>query len=217
MLTIHHSPGTRGFRVMWVCEELGLPYDIRPVDFSAAYRRTPEWKRMHPVAKVPVMENGTLRMHESCAMIQYILARYGEGRLQPAASDPAYAHFLQWLWFSEATFQRPLGEITNHRREFNPELPNVVAEMKARATACVEALDQALAGRPYLLGERMTAADLSMAYVMRGYRRSVSEGLPANVKAFWDRLTALPSYERTVRRDEETRTRLAATPAHQGA
>jgi glutathione S-transferase len=210
MLTIYHSPGTRGFRVMWVCEELGVPYDIHPVNFSADYRRSPEWQAIHPVSKVPVMDDGRLRMHESCAMIQHILERYGKGRLQPSVSDPAYAHFLQWLWFSEATFQRPLGEITNHRREFQPELPNVVAEMKARASACVAALDRVLLGRPYLLGNDMTAADLSNAYVLRGYLRSVSEDLPANVKAFWERMTALPSYERTVQRDTETRERLGS-------
>jgi glutathione S-transferase len=179
------------------------------VDFSAGYRRSAEWRAMHPIGKVPVLDDGDLRMHESCAMIQYILTRYGDGRLQPSAADPAYAHFLQWLWFSEATFQRPLGEITNHRREFNPELRDVVAEMKARASASVEALDQALTGRQYLLGEEMTAADLSNAYVLRGYRRSVSKDLPANVKAFWDRMTALPSYERTVQRDADTREKLA--------
>ncbi|MCB1511473.1 MAG: glutathione S-transferase family protein [Hyphomicrobiaceae bacterium] len=208
MLKIHHSPGTRGFRVMWVCEELGVPYEISPVNFSAEYRRTPEWQAMHPVSKVPVMDDGELRMHESCAMIQYILARYGNGRLQPAVSDPSYPHFLQWLWFSEATFQRPLGEITNHRREFKPELPDVVAEMKSRAAACVAALDRTLADRPYLLGDQMTAADLSNAYVLRGFRRSVTEDLPPNVKNFWDRMTALPSYARTVQRDAETKERL---------
>ena len=121
---------------------------------------------------------------------------------------PTYAHFLQWLWFSESTFQRPLGEITNHRREFKPELPDVVAEMKGRATLCVNALDEALAGRPYLLGDSMNAADLSNAYVLRGYRRSVTEDLPANVQAFWDRMTALPSYERTVKADADTAERL---------
>jgi len=208
MLKIYHAPGTRGFRVMWVCEELGLPNEISPVDFSVGYRRSAEWRAVHPVSKVPVMDDGELRMHESCAMIQYILARYADGRLQPRPADAAYAHFLQWLWFAESTFQRPLGEITNHRREFTPELPHVVAEMKSRATACVAALDEALAGRPYLLGDEMTAADLSNAYVLRGYRRSVSEELPANAEAFWDRLTALPSYERTVQRDAETRERL---------
>jgi glutathione S-transferase len=207
MLEIYHSPGTRGFRVMWVCEELKIPYVIRPVDFSASYRRSTEWRAMHPVSKVPVMDDGSLRLHESCAMIQYILERYGNARLQPSSEDPAYAHFLQWLWFSEATFQRPLGEITNHRREFSPELPDVVAEMKGRATACVAALDQALADRPYLLGDEMTAADLSNAYVLRGYRRTVSADLPTNVEAFWDRMTALPSYERTVQRDADAKVR----------
>lgn len=208
MLKIYHSPGTRGFRVMWVLEELGVPYEIQPVNFSAEYRRTPEWRAMHPVSKVPVMDDGDLRMHESCAMIQYVLARYGNGRLQPAADSPAYAHFLQWLWFSESTFQRPLGEITNHRREFQPELPDVVAEMKSRATQCVDALDEALAGKPYLTGDTMTAADLSNCYVLRGYARNVGAALPANVQAFWDRLTALPSYDRVVAKDKETGERL---------
>jgi glutathione S-transferase len=158
---------------------------------------------------VPVMDDGDLRMFESCAMIEYILARYGQGRLLPAVSEPAYAHFLQWLWFSESTFQRPLGEITNHRREFKPELPDVVAEMKSRASQCVQALDQALAGRSYLVGDALSAADLSNAYVLRGYRRSVSEDLPGNVQAFWDRMTALLSYARTVQADKETGERLA--------
>jgi glutathione S-transferase len=208
MLKFYHAPGTRAFRVMWVCEELGLPYEIQPTDFSPAYRNSPEWRAMHPVGKLPVMDDGDLRMHESCAMIQYILARYGKGRLQPAADSPAYAHFLQWLWFAESTFQRPLGEITNHRREFNPEIPAVVAEMQGRASQCVTALDQALAGRPYLIGDTLTAADLSNCYVLRGYQRSVSAELPANVKGFWDRLTALPSYARTVAKDKETGERL---------
>jgi glutathione S-transferase len=208
MLKFYHSPGTRAFRAIWVCEELGVPYEIQPVNFSVEYRHTPEWRAMHPVSKVPVMDDGDLRMHESCAMVQYVLARYGNGRLQPAVADPTYAHFLQWLWFSESTFQRPLGEVTNHRREFNPELPDVVAEMKGRATMCVDALNEALAGRPYLLGDSMNAADLSNAYVLRGYRRSVTEDLPANVQAFWDRMTALPSYERTVKADADTAERL---------
>jgi glutathione S-transferase len=208
MLKFYHSPGTRAFRVIWVCEELGVPYEIQPVNFSAEYRNTPEWRSMNPVGKVPVMDDCDLRMFESCAMIQYVLERYGSGRLQPAANDPAHGSFLQWLWFSEATFQRPLGEITNHRREFKPEIPEVVAEMKNRATQCVVALDQALEGRPYLLGNTMCAADLSNAYVLRGYQRSVTESLPANVRSFFDRMAALPSYERTVKADADTAARL---------
>ena len=205
MLKFYHSPGTRAFRAIWACEELGVPYEIEPVDFSPENRRKPEWRAMNPVGKVPVMDDGDIRIFESCAMVQYVLDIYGNGKLQPAKSDPSYAYFLQWLWFSESTFGRPLGEITNHRREFNPELPDVVAEMKARCTLCVQALDQALEGKDFLLGDDYSAVDFSIGYPLRGYRRSVSENLPANVQGYWQRLTALPSYERTAKADEKTK------------
>lgn len=208
MLKIYHSTGTRAFRVIWVCEELGVPYEIEPVDFSPAYRSKPEWRALNPVGKVPVMVDGDLTMFESCAMMQYVLDKYGDGRLQPAKTDPTYAHYLQWCWFAEATFARPLGEITNHRREFKPELADVVAEMQGRATLCVQALDAALEGRSTLLGGPMTAADLSICYVLRGYKRNVTETLPTNVDAFFERLTALPSFERAAKADAATSERL---------
>lgn len=209
MLKIYHSPGTRGFRVIWVCEELSVPYEIVPVNFAAEYRATAEWRAMNPVGKVPVMTDGEMTMFESCAMMQYVLDRYGDSRLQPAKDDPTYAHYLQWCWFAEATFARPLGEIVNHRRAFKPEIDDVVAEMKSRATACVAALDAALEDRSYLLGDTMSAADLSICYTMRGYRRMVSEALPATVQAYFDKVTALPSYVATESADTETRERLA--------
>ncbi len=208
MLKLYHSPGTRGFRVIWICEELSIPYEIAPVDFGAEYRATPAWRALNPVGKVPVMADGDMIMFESCAMMHYVLDRYGGGRLQPARDDPGYAHYLQWSWFAEATFARPLGEIVNHRREFDPELDAVVAEMKSRATTCVAAIDAALAGRSYLLGATMSAVDLSLCYTMRGYRRMVSETLPARAQAYFDRVTALPSYAAAVKADAETSERL---------
>ena len=208
MLKIYHSPGTRGFRAIWMCEELSVPYEIVPVNFAAEYRATPEWRALNPVGKVPVMTDGDMTMFESCAMMQYILDRYGDGRMQPTTDDSNYAHYLQWCWFAEATFARPLGEIVNHRRNFNPELDAVVAEMKGRATSCVEALDAAVSDRTYLLGDTMSAADLSICYAMRGYRRMVTEDLPANVQAYFDKVTALPSYARTLQADAETGERL---------
>lgn len=204
MLKIFHTQGTRAFRVMWVCEELDVPYEIVPVDFSADYRSTPEWRAMNPVGKVPVMIDGDIKIFESCAMMQYVLDRYGQGRLQPAKSDSTYPHYLQWCWFAEATFARPLGEIVNHRREFNPELDDVVAEMKRRATLCVTALDQALADKLYLLGSNMSAADISNCYVLRGYERLVGDELPSNVQAFFDRMTATDAYARAKAADAAT-------------
>ncbi|MGI9475617.1 MAG: glutathione S-transferase family protein [Hyphomicrobiaceae bacterium] len=204
MLKIYHSKGTRAFRVIWACEELGVPYEVVPVDFSAVYRASPAWRAMNPVGKVPVMTDGDMKMFESCAMMQYVLDRYGDGRLQPARADAAYPHYLQWCWFAESTFARPLGEIVNHRREFKPERDDVVAEMKHRATLCVDALDGALSDRPYLLGDEMSAADLSNCYVMRGYRRMVTDELPPNVQSFFDRMTARTSYAKAEAADAAT-------------
>jgi len=87
-IIIHHGPpGTRGARPIWACEELGIPYDIADVGdlaASAEYRKSPEYRKLNPVGKVPAMTDGDLTMFESVAMMQYILDRYGGGRLQPA-------------------------------------------------------------------------------------------------------------------------------------
>ena len=133
MIKLYHSKGTRGFRVIWLCEELGIEYEVEKVDFSREYRFSSEWLKINPLGKVPSLEDGQLLMSESCAMMQYILDRYGNGRLQPISGTVEHADFLQWLWFSEATFTRPVGEIVNHLREFPGEEKNlkVIEEMRS--------------------------------------------------------------------------------------
>ena len=95
MLKLYHSKGTRGFRVIWLCEELGIEYEVETVDFSKEYRFSPEWLKINPLGKVPSLEDGPLLMSESCAIMQYILDRYGNGHLQPEAGtiEPvSYTH-----------------------------------------------------------------------------------------------------------------------------
>lgn len=199
MLRIHHVPATRGFRVIWLCEELDIPYEIVPVDFSRAYRASAEWRSMNPVGKVPVMTAGDFTMFESGAMVQHVLDRHGGGRLEPARGTREHALYLQWSWFAEATFTRPLGEIVNHRREFGDRaIPEVVEEMKARARLCLDALDQEVQGKDYLAGE-FTAADIMMGYALRSYQRLLPEDtLPVNAGAYWERLTARDAYRAAI-------------------
>ena len=201
-IVIHHGPaGTRGARPIWACEELGIPYEIIDVGdlaASAEYRKSPEYRKLNPVGKVPAMTDGDLTMFESVAMMQYILDRYGGGRLQPApgtacanplppslsslprrlpfprsplnrAWGSEHGLYLQWCHFAEATFSRPLGEMTNHRREFDPPLDDVLREMAGRARTCVAAIDDALSdGRKFILGDTFTAADICLgALILR--------------------------------------------------
>ena len=203
MLRIHHFPATRGFRVIWLCEELDVPYEIVPVDFSRTYRASAEWRSMNPVGKVPVMTAGGLTMFESGAMVQHVLDRHGGGRLEPKRGTREHALYLQWSWFAEATFTRPLGEIVNHRREFGDRaIPEVIEEMKGRARLCMDALDGEMRGTDYLTGE-FTAADIMMGYAVRSYQRLLPEDtLPVNASAYWDRLTARDAYRAAI--DAET-------------
>lgn len=195
MIDIYHAPGTRSLRVIWLCEELRLPHRVIPVDFSAAYRASAEWRQKNPVGKVPVLVDGDLTLFESGAMVQYLLDRYGEGRLQPARGTPEHGLYLQWSWFAEATFARPLGEIVNHRRAI-PEAQQseaAIEEMQARAWLCVEAIDQALEGRTYLLGAEFTAADIMTGYTLMLADRFLPQRLPPRVAEYWADLAARPA------------------------
>lgn len=198
MIEIYHAPRTRGIRPIWACEELGLEYAVVPVDFSAEYRASEDWRRMNPVGKVPVLVDGELTMFESGAMVQYLLDRYAGGArpaLQPAPGTPEHAHYLQWSWFAESTFARPLGEIVNHARAFPAApVPAAIEEMQQRAWLCVSALDQALEGRAWILGERFSGADIMLGYSLKLHVELAPGELPEEVARYWAAISARDGY-----------------------
>lgn len=197
MIDIYHVPGTRSLRAIWLCEELTLPYRAIPVDFSPEYRASPEWRRLNPVGKVPVLRDGDLIMFESGAMVQYLLDRYGDGRLQPRAGTREHATYLQWSWFAESTFARPLGEMVNHQREFpDAEIPAVLEEMARRVELCLHAVGNATTDRDYLPGPEFSGADVMMGYSLMLAERLVAERMPPSVLPYWQRLAARPAYQR---------------------
>lgn len=198
MIRIYHVTGTRGTRAIWLCEELEIPYEVEKVDFSPDYRSTPEWRALNPVGKVPVMTDGDMTMFESGAMVQYILARYGKGRLEIAADDPAHGPYLQWMWFAEATLSRPLGEIVNHGREFPGEdrIAAVVEEMADRSVASLQAVADHMQDKQFLVNETFTAADICMGYsIMLGYAL-VKDRVPEGLLPYWQLLDARPAFQK---------------------
>ena len=98
-------------RNIWLCEELGLPYEAVAIDFSPAYRQSPEWRAKHPQGKVPVMADGEVTIFESCAINQYLLDRYGEGRLQPPPGTAEAARYQQWWLVRRIQLRPPLGRL----------------------------------------------------------------------------------------------------------
>ena len=203
MIEIYHVPNTRGIRPIWLCAELEIAYTVIDVDFSASYRSSPEWRQMNPVGKVPVLvdtDAENLTFFESGAMVQYLLDRYGQGLLQPKPGTPEHALYLQWSWFAEATFARPLGEIVNHLREFPGELTNEAAleEMRNRGRLCIEALVPELRQRDYIAGENFSAADIMLGYSVMLATKFIPEPLPAPVNGYWQRLSERPAFKEAV-------------------
>lgn len=198
MLEIYHAPGTRSIRVIWLCEELALPYRIRLVDFSPAYRASPEWRALNPVGKVPVMRDGEFVMFESGAMVQYLLERYGEGRLRPPPGTRDSAMYQQWSWFAEATFARPLGDIAQHTvvKPLAERIAAVVDDGRMRALLCMDALEAAVPDGRYVVNGVFTAADIMMGYTLILARRFnvLTPANYPNVNAYMSRLEEHPGF-----------------------
>lgn len=198
MLKIYHVKGTRSVRPIWLCHELDLPVEIETIDFSPAFRNSPAWRAISPAGKVPIMTDGDLTMFESGAMIDYILERYGEGRLRPAPGTAQSALHHQWCWFSEATLLRPLGlnRLMTHKAGDQDAMASD-AEKKARE--CLHVVDQAVSDRDYLLGSEFDASDIMMGYslALLDSLKVLDDQYP-RARGYLDRLKARPAFMRTM-------------------
>ncbi len=109
MIVVHHLNDSRSQRILWLLEELGLPYEIRPYQRDAQTRLAPpELKKVHPLGKSPVITDGNRNIIESGAIIDYLIRRHGGGRLQPAPETAAYDEYAQWMHYAEGSAMLPL-------------------------------------------------------------------------------------------------------------
>ena len=203
MLTVHHLGISQSERIVWLCEELGLDYELKRYDRRADNRLAPDaYKALHPMGIAPVITDGALVLGESGAICDYICARYGNGRLAPPPNDPDFADHLFWFHWSNGTFMTTLmmqlvlsgGGAGNPASVF-------VEDRSRRGWAMVETrLGQA----PFFGGRNLTTADIMMVYCLttsRAFRGSSIEGRP-NLKAYLARIGARAAYQRAMARAE---------------
>lgn len=199
MLKIHHARRARSARVIWLLEELSVPYELAPLEFKPEILKSPEYLALHPLGQIPVLEDGETTMFESGAILQYLLEKYGEGRLEPAVGSSGRAHYLQWFHYGEASVARHLSDIVRHRFSLPEEQRNVafLAEARGRFRETLSVADRALEGRKYMLGDAFTAADIMIAYgIVMG---RITKELPpefGNIAAYLGRLQERPAYEK---------------------
>ena len=198
MLKIYHVPGTRSVRPVWLSYELDLAVEIERIDFSPAFRNSPQWRAISPTGKVPALTDGDMTMWESGAMIEYILERYGDGRMRPAPGTAESAHYHQWCWFAESTLVRPLGlNLLLRQRAESGEAIALEGEQKTRA--CLEVVDQAVADRDFLLSSGFGAADIMMGFTLNLLAKlKVLDDQYPNAQLYLDRLRTRDGFARAI-------------------
>jgi glutathione S-transferase len=198
MLVLYYAPRTRSIRVRWLLEELGLPHVLRRVTFVPPKTA---FSQSTPLGKLPVIEDGDVTMGESGAILEYILERYGNGRLAPPIGSPLRGEFLQWMHYAEGTAFPPLGVIIWHTlyAEDADNYPEVIASAKDRARGALNVVERSLEGKKYLLGSDFSAADIMMGFTLGVARMFgvLDDSLP-NLQAYFARLEERPAFKSSV-------------------
>ena len=212
-ITVHHLDNSRSQRVLWLLEELGLPYEI------AHYRRDPKTmlapaslRKVHPLGKSPVITDGALTVAESGAIVEYLVAR--EGRLAPATGTPERLRYTYWLHFAEGSAMPPLLLKLVCDRIASAPLPFFVRPIARGIAAKVEAtavqpnlkrqfdfMESELAAGDWFAGDAFSAADIQMSFPLEAAAQRA--GLDAHwprLKDFLARIHARPAYQRALER-----------------
>lgn len=164
-LRIFGVPKSRTFRALWVAEELGIAYENVPVD-SKEGAKQPEYLAVNPAGKIPAIDDDGFRLSESLAITTYLVRRHG-GPLQPGSlQDEARA--MQWALWGATEIEQPAIDLVTHRHVLPPERRDAALAQasQAKLERPLDTLDAALAGAPYLLGERFTVADLNVSSLL---------------------------------------------------
>ena len=215
MIIVHHLNNSRSQRVLWLLEELGVEYEIKRYERNAKTMLAPaSLREVHPLGKSPVITDGALTVAESGAIVEYLVERYGKGRLIPAPGTPERLLYTYWLHYAEGSAMPPLLlKLVFDRIESGP-MPFLVRPV-ARAIARrakrsfiepqiaqhLDYLEAELAKRTWFAGNEFTAADIQMSFPLEAAQAWA--GLNASrprLMAFLERIHARPAYQRALER-----------------
>ena len=171
MLTVHHLGKSQSERIVWLCEELGLSYELKRYNRDPeTMLAPPEYKALHPLGAAPVITDGDLVLAESGAIVEYIVAKHGGGRLALAPAHPDYAQYVYWFHFANSTLQPVMGRSLVLSRAKLPADNPVLLWTKARQDLALNFVDGRLRDSDYLAGRELTAADIMIVFSLTTMR-----------------------------------------------
>ncbi len=215
MITVHHLNNSRSQRVLWLLEELGVAYEVKRYERDAkTMLAPPELLAVHPLGKSPVIVDGTVTVAESGAIIEYLVDRYGGGRLIPPAGTAERLRYTYWLHYAEGSAMPPLLLKLVFDRVANNPAPWPVSAIARRIAGTVtgtfigpqlkrhlDYMEAALASQPWFAGGEFTAADVQMSFPLEAAaaRAGLNAGRP-RLMAFLDRIHARGAYRHALER-----------------
>ena len=199
MLTVHHLGISQSDRIVWLCEELEIPYQLIRYERDPVTRLAPaEYKALHAFGTAPVITDGALVLGESGAIIQYIINRHGGGRFQVGPESPDYAQFLYWFHFANGSML-PSGmvDLVVNMVGGNTDA-GTLSGLRARGNKAFDMVEMRLGQAQFFAGSQFTAADIIMLFpltTMRVFAPRDISGYP-NLLAYLQRIGARPAYQR---------------------
>ena len=197
-MKLYFAPNSRAVRIAWLLEELGLEYELDKYTVGDRALRTPEYYKIHPMGRIPVLEDGETRIYESGAIVQYLLARHGNGKFVPEADDPSFAEYLQWLHYAEGSIMGQVNILVVETILLPPEKRNDVNVNRALKLLRVALgnVDKRLQDREYLTGS-FSGADIMTGHACFGAMKAGAEiDDYGQLKAYIDRLLARPALKK---------------------
>ena len=205
MLTIHHLEKSQSERIIWLCEELGLPYALKRYERDpVTILSPPGLKALHPLGAAPVITDGDLVLAESGAIMEYIIAKHGNGRLALGPEHPDFAQYLYWLHFANANLQPIMGRNMVLRRLKLPENDPTLLAMQGRLERALDLLETRLRDATYLAGDEFTAADIMMGFSLTTMRlfMPVDLGPYDHIRSYLRRVGDRAAYQRAMHKGD---------------
>ena len=215
MITVHHLNNSRSQRILWLLEELGLEYEVKRYERDrTTMLAPPSLRAIHPLGKSPVLTDGDQTVAESGAIVEYVLDRYGNGRLIPPAGSAERLRYTFWLHYAEGSAMPPLLlKLVFDRLETAPmpffvrPIARAIAKktkasfIQPQLTTHLDYMEAELAKTLWFAGAELTAADIQMSFPLEAAasRAGLAAGRP-KLHAFLERIHARPAYVRALER-----------------
>ena len=197
MLTLHHLNDSRSQRILWLLEELGMPYEMKKYQRMETRLAPPELEAVHPLGKSPVISDGDLRIAESGAIVDYIIRTYGKGAMMPAPGSADYEAYNEWLHYSEGSAMLPLMlnlYVSRLKEAGAPLHPRIDGEIKNH----LGYVNSALEGRAFFIGNALSGVDIQMSFVAEMANIFDKLGPYPNLSAWLSRMHARPAFRRSI-------------------